>query len=137
VQDPELREAIERALTAGAFALPDAVRAIRALHGLSQAELASHVGLSVNVIKSIEAGRGNPKFESVRRIAAFAGLEFTLLRRPYEVSLFDPTERNAEKEMARAADWADIESGRATEREVDERNAMRIGPTTYDLPELK
>ena len=136
VEDQGVRQALESALEAGAFALADAVRAIRALHGLSQVDLAEMLQLSVNVVKSIESGKGNPELASLRKLAEFAGLRIALVRPSYEAVMFDPAKRRDEEDRMRAANWAAIESGEISERNLDRRNAMRFDGAEFELPEL-
>lgn len=50
----------------------------RALLGLTQQDLADYTGLSLRIIKSIEAGKGNPSVATLSKIAATLGLELVL-----------------------------------------------------------
>lgn len=136
VEDKGVRRALQGALDAGAFALADSVRALRALHGLSQVELAEMLQLSVNVVKSIESGKGNPELVSLNKLAEFAGLRVALVRPSYEAVMFDPAERRLEEDQMRAANWAAIEAGEISERNLDRRNAMRFDDAEFELPEL-
>lgn len=137
VENDEVRRALSKALARGSFALPDACRAIRALEGLSQAELAARLGLDVKVIVGLEAGHGNPRLSSLQRLADAFGFEVALVRPNAPVGLFDPAQRAAEEYAYRVADAEAVNSGRMSVRERDADNAMDIGPSSYDLPELK
>ena len=50
----------------------------RALLGLTQQDLADYTGLSLRIIKTIEAGKGNPSVATLSKIAATLGLELAL-----------------------------------------------------------
>ena len=50
----------------------------RMLLGLTQQDLADYTGLSLRIIKSIEAGKGNPSVATLSKIAATLGLELLL-----------------------------------------------------------
>lgn len=50
----------------------------RALLGLTQQDLADYTGLSLRIIKSIEAGKGNPSVATLSKIAGTLGLELQL-----------------------------------------------------------
>lgn len=50
----------------------------RALLGLTQQDLADYTGLSLRIIKSIEAGKGNPSVATLSKIAEVLGLELQL-----------------------------------------------------------
>ncbi|MEX1273578.1 MAG: helix-turn-helix transcriptional regulator [Gammaproteobacteria bacterium] len=137
VENEEVRRALSNALARGSLALPDACRAIRALEGLSQAALAARLGVDVKVIKGLEAGQGNPRLSSLERLADAFGLKVALVRPSAEVGLLDPAQRAADEYAYRVADAEAVESGRMSVRERDADNAMVIGPSSYELPELK
>jgi transcriptional regulator with XRE-family HTH domain len=63
--------------------IPEAMKAMREMTGLTQAEFAAHRGLSRRVIQDIERGIGNPTVESLNSIAKLFGLQvgFVPLRR--------------------------------------------------------
>lgn len=50
----------------------------RQLLELTQQDLADYSGLSVRIIKSIEAGKGNPSINTLRKITEVLGLEITM-----------------------------------------------------------
>ena len=50
----------------------------RALLGLTQQDLADYTGLSLCIIKSIEAGKANPSVATLSKIAEVLGLELQL-----------------------------------------------------------
>ena len=50
----------------------------RLLLGLTQQDLADYTELSLRIIKSIEAGNGNPTFSTLSKIAEILGLEIIM-----------------------------------------------------------
>ncbi len=46
--------------------------------GLTQQDLADYTGLSLRIIKSIEAGKGNPSIATLGKIAEVLGLEIEM-----------------------------------------------------------
>ena len=46
--------------------------------GLTEQDLADYTGLSLRIIKSIEAGKGNPSVSTLLKIAETLGLELQL-----------------------------------------------------------
>jgi transcriptional regulator with XRE-family HTH domain len=72
----ELYVAVER----GEVTLQDAVREMRKIAGMTQAEFAVHRGVSAKVIKDTERGVGNPTVASLNRIGKFFGLEVAFVR---------------------------------------------------------
>lgn len=54
------------------------IRERRSLLGLTQQDLADYSGLSLRIIKSIEAGKGNPSVSTLTKIAEVLGLELIL-----------------------------------------------------------
>lgn len=50
----------------------------RAVLGLTQQDLADYTGLSVRIIKSVEAESGNPSLATLKKIAEILGLEIIM-----------------------------------------------------------
>lgn len=50
----------------------------RAVLGLTQQDLSDYTGLSVRIIKSIEAEKGNPSLNTLEKIAEILGLEIVM-----------------------------------------------------------
>lgn len=73
----ELYDAVAR----GQLSLRDAVKQMRKISRLTQAEFAVHRGVSTKVIKEIEGGRGNPTVQTLNRIGEFFGLEVAFVRK--------------------------------------------------------
>jgi transcriptional regulator with XRE-family HTH domain len=76
LQRAELYEAIDR----GAIGLQEAIKAMRRISRLTQAEFAAHRGVSAKVIKEIERGTANPTVSTLNQIGSFFGLEVTFAR---------------------------------------------------------
>lgn len=51
------------------------IKGRRILLNLTQQDLADYTGLSLRLIKSVEAGKGNPSIGSLEKIAHVLGLE--------------------------------------------------------------
>jgi DNA-binding XRE family transcriptional regulator len=69
-------------IEAGKLSLQQAVKKMRAISGLTQAEFAAHRQVSLRVIKEIEGGTGNPTVKSLNQIAKIFALEVTFRRIP-------------------------------------------------------
>ena len=65
----ELYDAIDR----GELTLQLAVKEMRSLSHLTQAEFAAHRGISTKTIKEIESGKGNPTVQTLNSIGNFFG----------------------------------------------------------------
>ena len=76
----QLRTELYEAIGRGELNLQDAVKRMRKISRLTQAEFAAHRGVSVKVIKEIERGVGNPTVASLNRIGGFFGLEVAFVR---------------------------------------------------------
>ena len=50
----------------------------RALLSLTQRDLADYAGVSLRIIRSIEAGKGNPSVATISKIAEVLGLQLQL-----------------------------------------------------------
>lgn len=77
----ELRAQFFADIESGNISLADAVRRMRRLSRLTQPEFAKHRKISVGALKQIEAGEGNPKLETLNKIAEIFGLEVGFVRR--------------------------------------------------------
>lgn len=75
------RVALYDAIGRGEVTLKDAVKRMRALSGLTQAEFAAHRGVSIKVIKEIERGIANPTVNTLNQIGAVFGLEVSFVRK--------------------------------------------------------
>ncbi len=69
-------------LEAGRIGIPEAVRRMRAVAGMSQAEYAARVaGISKTALAQIEQGKGNPRLSTLQAIGAAFGLDLGFVRR--------------------------------------------------------
>jgi transcriptional regulator with XRE-family HTH domain len=136
VRDLGLAMALRSALERGSLAPAEASRVIRALSGRSQQELAEQLGMSVKVIRSIESGKGNPSYDSLSKIASAADLRVAFVSHSRSVELMDPRVRAEEERLRRQADAKALASGRVSERELHERNALRVDELSFELRSL-
>lgn len=56
----------------------DLIKGRRAVLGLTQQGLSDYTGLSVRIIKSVEAEKGNPSLNTLEKIADVLGLELVM-----------------------------------------------------------
>ena len=82
-QQNAMRRAFYEKISQGEMDIPQAMKAMRAMTGLTQTEFAAHRGVSRRVIQDIERGTGNPTVESLNSIAKIFGLQvgFVPIRR--------------------------------------------------------
>lgn len=59
--------------------LAEKFRGLRKASGLRQEDLAANSGVSIGVIKEIEAGKGNPTLDTLVTISSALGVEFESL----------------------------------------------------------
>ena len=78
--DPEFRAEWERTALARAVAV--AIVRYRSEHDLSQRELADRLGMKQPQVARLELGEVNPGIETLMRISAQLGIEFTIDVRP-------------------------------------------------------
>ena len=136
VRDPEHAEALRAALERGAFGPADASRVLRSLEGCSQEAFAARLGVNVKVIKALESGRGNPRYESLEKIAAAFGLRVAFVRPATVVELLDPEVRADEERRHRQADAEALASGRVSAQALHDRNALDVDDVDFQLPSL-
>ena len=72
----------------GELTIAEAIKAMREMTGLTQAEFAAHRGVSRRVIQDIERGTGNPTVDSLNSVAKLFGLRvgFRPIRRKEPLS---------------------------------------------------
>lgn len=73
LSQPEARQAYDTAMRA--FYLGEEVRRLRIQRGLSQQELAEHMGVSQSVVARLEAGGVEPRLSTLDRVAQALGVE--------------------------------------------------------------
>lgn len=69
------RDDMYRRLQRGELNLREAVRTMRRLSQLTQPEFARHRGISLDSLRSLEAGTGNPTVETLNKVVSIFGLE--------------------------------------------------------------
>jgi DNA-binding XRE family transcriptional regulator len=74
-----LRRAFYKMIGRGDMSIPEAMKGMRAITGLTQAEFAAHRGVSRRVIQDIERGTGNPTVDSLNSIVKLFGLQVGLV----------------------------------------------------------
>jgi transcriptional regulator with XRE-family HTH domain len=91
LQDPEFRAEWERTALARAVAL--AIVRYRGDHGLSQRDLAKRLGMKQPQVARLELGEVNPSIETLMRVSAQLGIEFTIDVRPAGTRVHNVTKR--------------------------------------------
>lgn len=77
-----LRTQLYEDIEAQRLSVPEAVRAMRAITGLTQADFAERIaGVSLPTLKGIEQGKANPTLETLEHIGRAFGLEVGFVRR--------------------------------------------------------
>jgi len=77
----KVRENIADQLAAGEVSLGDAVRLMRLAVGMTQAQYAQLVGVDIRVLAAVEKGRGNPRLDTLEKLASPYGLRVSFTRR--------------------------------------------------------
>ena len=81
-QRHEARAQLYDDIADGAVPIPDLVRRMRHITGLSQADFARRVaGISPQALAQIEQGRGNPTVATLNRISHTFGLQVGFVRK--------------------------------------------------------
>lgn len=83
-----LRSTFYEKIGRGDMTISEAMKAMRKMTGLTQAEFAEHRGVSRRVIQDIERGTGNPTVDSLNSVAKLFGLQvgFVPIRRKERAS---------------------------------------------------
>jgi DNA-binding XRE family transcriptional regulator len=75
-------DALHADLASGRIDITDAVRRMRHLSGLTHPAFARHRGISVQALRQIERGKGNPTVATLNAIASVFGLKVGLVPNP-------------------------------------------------------
>lgn len=75
------REAFYAQIDRHDFTLPQAVRAMQQLSGLTQAEFATHRGVSLPTLKKLIKSGDQHKVETLNKVAEVFGLELAFVRK--------------------------------------------------------
>jgi len=89
--DPEFRAEWERTALARAVAV--AIIRYRAEHNLSQRQLGERLGMKQPQVARLELGEVNPSMETLTRVSAQLGIEFTIDVRPTGTPAYNVTRR--------------------------------------------
>jgi len=89
--DPEFRAEWERTALGRAVAV--AIVRYRALHDLSQRDLAERLGMRQPQVARLELGEVNPSIDTLMRISSQLGIEFTIDVRPAGAPVRNVTKR--------------------------------------------
>lgn len=76
------REEFYADIEAGRLSLGEALRRMRRIAGMSQTEYAKLIGVTPRVLMDIERGVGNPRLDTLEKLAAPFGLRVTFTRKP-------------------------------------------------------
>jgi DNA-binding XRE family transcriptional regulator len=76
-----LRDAFYQEIASHQLSIPAAVKVMRRLSRLTQAEFAKHRGISLVTLKQIESGKGQPKVETLNKVGDIFGLEIAFVPR--------------------------------------------------------
>ena len=75
----QLLEELRAQVRAGSIEITDAIKLMRRISGLNQIEFAKHRGVSVNALRQLEAGTGNPTIETLNKVVSVFGLKVGLV----------------------------------------------------------
>ena len=75
-----VRETIADRLAAGELTLGEAVKLMRLAVGMTQAQYAKMVGVDIRVLIAVEKNQGNPRLDSLEKIARPYGLAVSLIK---------------------------------------------------------
>lgn len=134
--DQALLRRFDEALAKGAMSLSDACRIARARAGLTQAEFAARAGVALKVIKQLEGGQGNPRLESIERIAAAARLRLGWMPPGAIVRLGSINRYLRRQAAARRAGLRAVQQGETSLKRQHARNALRGSDFSVELPPL-
>ncbi len=76
----DVRENIAAKLAAGELTLGEAVRLMRLAAGKTQAQYARMVNIDIRVLADIEKGQGNPRLDTLEKLAKPYGLMVSFVR---------------------------------------------------------
>lgn len=71
----EQLDALHAGVADGSIGIAEAVRRMRHISGLTQPEFARHRGISVQALRQVESGKGNPTVATLDAIAGVFGLQ--------------------------------------------------------------
>ncbi|SEL14838.1 transcriptional regulator [Pseudoxanthomonas sp. GM95] len=78
----QLRDALSEDIEAGRLDIPEAVRRMRNVTGMTQVEFAKKLGIAELTLKQIERGKGNPTLATLQSLGKIFGLSVGFVKMP-------------------------------------------------------
>ena len=75
------RDQMYTQISTGKLSLAQAIKCMRQLSKLTQPEFAIHRGISLDTLRMLESGKGNPTVDTVNKVVSIFGLEIGLVRK--------------------------------------------------------
>ena len=72
-------EKVLSSVLSGSLSLSQSIKDLRQLSRLTQPEFAKHRGISLDSLRALETGTGNPTVETINKVASIFGLEVGLV----------------------------------------------------------
>ena len=72
-------EKVLSSVLSGSLSLSQSIKELRQLSRLTQPEFAKHRGISLDSLRALETGTGNPTVETINKVASIFGLEVGLV----------------------------------------------------------
>ena len=79
VDKRQLLSDLHTQVLAGTIEITDALKLMRRISGLNQIDFAKHRGISVNALRQLESGQGNPTIETLNKVVSVFGLKVGLV----------------------------------------------------------
>lgn len=80
-KEKQLRDDFFNEISRGELSIPEALKKMQRISLLTQAEFASHRGISLAALRQIQAGNGNPSVDTLNKIADIFGLEVGFVKK--------------------------------------------------------
>lgn len=80
-RDAALRQELFQGVLEARLTVPQAVKLMQKMSHLTQPEFAAHRGVSVQALRQVISGKGNPTVETLNKIAEIFGLEVGFVRK--------------------------------------------------------
>lgn len=88
------RDEFYASIQSGELSIPKAVVSMRKISRLTQPEFAKHRGISVQALRQIESGLGNPTVETLNKVASIFGLQVGFCIRPTNAENIAPENKS-------------------------------------------
>lgn len=76
----QLRQDFYRDIESGNLSLSEALKQMRKIAGMTQTEYAQLIGITPRVLMDIERGKGNPRLDTLNKLAKPFGLQVSYRR---------------------------------------------------------